>query len=182
MLGSRQQAWLKDGLAHSRARWNIVAQQTLMAQYDRKPGPGQSFWTDGWDGYPAARARLLNDVAQSRASNPLVIGGDVHCTWVADLKPDFDDANSPTVATEFVGTAITSQLNRTQAQLEAMAGENPHIKYGNLTRRGYVRMELTPKQARADLRGVDSVTSRDAGVETMATFVVEDGRAGAQRA
>ena len=182
LLGDAQEQWLMAGLARSRAKWDVLAQQTLMAQLDRKVGPGQALWTDGWDGYPAARRRLLDFFATKKPANPLVIGGDVHCFWVADLKPDFYDASSPTVATEFVGTAITSQLNRTQAQLEAMAGENPHIKYGNLTRRGYVRMELTPKQARADLRGVDSVTSRDAGVQTMATFVVEDGRAGAQRA
>jgi alkaline phosphatase D len=160
----------------------VLAQQTLMAQLDRKVGPGQAFWTDGWDGYPLARRRLLDFLATKKAANPLVIGGDVHCFWVADLKPDFDEAKSPAVATEFVGTSITSQLNRTQEQLDAIAGENPHIKYANLTRRGYVRMELTRNQARADLRGVDSVTSRDARVETMATFVVEDGRPGAQRA
>lgn len=63
-----------------------------MAQHDRKSGPGQSFWNDGWDGYPAARARLLDTFAKRRPSNPIVIGGDVHCTWVADLKVDFDDA------------------------------------------------------------------------------------------
>jgi alkaline phosphatase D len=182
LLGDAQEQWLIAGLARSRAKWNVLAQQTLMAQLDRKVGPGQAFWTDGWDGYPVARRRLMDFLATNKPANPLVIGGDVHCFWVADLKPDFDEANSPTVATEFVGTSITSQLNRTQEKLDAIAGENPHIKYANLTRRGYVRMELTRNQARADLRGVDSVTSRDARVETMATFVVEDGRPGAQRA
>ena len=54
-------------------------------------GPGQSFWTDGWDGYPAARSRLLRLLAQRRVSNPIVLGGDVHAFYAADLKLDFDD-------------------------------------------------------------------------------------------
>jgi hypothetical protein len=43
-------------------------------------------------------------------------------------------------------------------------------------------MELTRARARAELRGLENVTSRGARIETMATFVVEDGRPGAQRA
>jgi alkaline phosphatase D len=182
LLGDVQERWLTGSLERSHARWNVLAQQTLMAQLDRKVGGGQSFWTDGWDGYPAARRRLLQFLEQKKPANPLVIGGDVHCFWVADLKPDFDDPRSPTVATEFVGTSITSQLGRTQAEQDAIKQENPHITYADLTRRGYVRMELTPGRARADLRGLENVTRRDARIETMAAFVVEDGRAGAQRA
>jgi alkaline phosphatase D len=182
MLGDVQERWLMDNLDRSRARWNVLAQQTLMAQLDRKVGHGQAFWTDGWDGYPAARRRLLDFFADRKPMNPVVIGGDVHSFWVTDLKRDFDDPASPVVASEFVGTSITSQLDRPQAAQDALVAENPHIKYGDLTRRGYVHMELTPARARAELRGLDNVTSRGAGIATMATFVVEDGRPGAQRA
>jgi alkaline phosphatase D len=181
MLGDVQERWLMANLERSRARWNVLAQQTLMAQLDRTIGPGQSFWTDGWDGYPAARRRLLEGIAQKKPANPLVIGGDVHSFWVADLKTDFDAPSSPTVATEFVGTSITSQLGRTQTEQDIIRLENPHIRWGNVTRRGYVRMELTPARAHVELRGVASVTSREAGIDTMATFIVEDGRPGAQR-
>ena len=104
MLGAAQEAWLDRQFAASRAPWNIVAQQTLMAQLDVQPGEGQRFWTDGWDGYPAARRRLLESMAARRLANPVVIGGDVHMNFVADLKLDFDDAKSPVVASEFVGT------------------------------------------------------------------------------
>jgi alkaline phosphatase D len=182
LLGDVQERWLMAGLGSSRARWNVLAQQTLMAQLDRKLGPGQSFWTDGWDGYPAARRRLLEFVAARKPANPLVIGGDVHSFWVTDLKPDFDDPASPTVATEFVGTSITSELRRAQVELDVIRGENPHVRYADLTRRGYVTMELGRARARAELRGLENVSRRDAGVVTMATFVVEDGRPGASRA
>src|SRR2546428_625044 len=125
----------------ARARWNVIAQQTLMAQLDRKPGPGQQFWTDGWDGYPAARRRLLDYLGQRKPANPVVFGGDVHSFWVTDLKPDFDDPRSPVVATEFVGTSITSQFRRRQEELESLLADNPHIRLGNGTRRGYLRVE-----------------------------------------
>src|SRR5262245_58626258 len=182
LLGPVQERWLLGNLERSTAKWNVLAQQTLMAQLDRKVGPGQSFWTDGWDGYPAARRRLLASLAKRKPSNPLAIGGDVHCSWVAALKPDFDDPRSPTVATELVGTSITSQAPRTQAELDAIRAENPHIPYADLTRRGYVRLDLAPQRALATLRGVDSVASREAGIQTMAAFAVEDGRPGAKPA
>jgi alkaline phosphatase D len=182
LLGDIQERWLTANLARSRARWNVIAQQTLMAQLDRKIGPGQSFWTDGWDGYPAARRRLLEFLGAKKPANPVVIGGDVHSFWVADLKPDFDDPKSPTVATEFVGTSITSQLSRTQAEQEAIRGENSHIRYTDLTRRGYVRMEVTKARALAELRGLEHVRSREARIDTVARFAVDDGRPGALRA
>jgi len=181
LLGSAQEQWLTTGLDQSRARWNVIAQQTLMAQLDRKFGPGQQFWTDGWDGYPAARRRLLEFIGQRKPKNPVVIGGDVHSFWVTDLKPDFDDPASPVVATEFVGTSITSQFGRSQRQLDLLLGENPHIRLADGTRRGYVRMEVTPTRLRADLRAMRTVSQPASEVDTLATFVVEDGRPGAVR-
>ena len=181
MLGEAQERWLAAGLDRSPARWNVIGQQTLMAQLDRKPGPGRQFWTDGWDGYPAPRRRLLDYLGQRKPANPIVIGGDVHSFWVADLKPDFDDPRSPIVATEFVGTSITSQFRTRQENIDALLPDNPHIRLGNGSRRGYVRLEITPQRLRADLRTVRSVTQPGAEADTLATFVVEDGRPGAIR-
>jgi len=44
-----------------------------------------------------------------------------------------------------------------------------------------VRVEVTPRRMRADLRAMESVTTQDAACNTLATFVVEDGKAGPQR-
>ncbi len=177
MLGTEQENWLREGLARTRARWNVVAQQTLMAQNDRTAGPNQSFWNDGWDGYPGARARLLGNLAASHVSNPLVISGDVHCTWVADLKVNYDDATSPVVATELCGASITSQ-GPTPKQIAATLTENPHIRYGNGAH-GYLLIELTRERCTATLRGLASEKLVDSAVSTLATFTVDDGRPGA---
>jgi alkaline phosphatase D len=178
LLGAEQEAWLMEALGTSRARWNVLAQQTLMAQHDWQPGPEQAFWTDGWDGYPAARSRLLSFIAQQHPANPLVIGGDVHSYWVCDLKPDFDDRQSPVVATEFCGTSITSQ-GPPQERIDASRADNPHIKFANSERRGYVRLEITPERCEAHLRALDSEKRRASTVTTLASFVVEHGRPGA---
>ena len=86
LLGAEQEAWLLEALGTSSARWNVLAQQTLMAQVDVNPGPEQAFWTDGWDGYRAARSHLLSFIADKRPANPLLIGGDVHSYWVSETS------------------------------------------------------------------------------------------------
>lgn len=180
MLGRAQERWLERTLEHSPARWNVLAQQTPMAQFDQKPGAGRVAWTDGWDGYPAARRRLLEFIHARGVRNPVVIGGDVHSFNVSDLKLDFDDPASPVVASEFVGTSITSQA-WAQERLNAFLPDNPHMQLVDSRYRGYVRVEVTPARMRADLRAMDSVANPDAACGTLASFVVEDGKPGPQR-
>jgi alkaline phosphatase D len=177
MLGSWQERWLGDALGEGGAAWNIVAQTTTMAQFDQKSGPGRRAWTDGWDGYPAARRRLLDALVEKRTSNPVVIGGDVHSFNLCQLKADYDDPRSPVVASEFVGTSITSQA-WSQERMLRLLPDNPHIVFAESTYRGYTRMEVTPKLLKADLRAMQSVQTRDAACTTLASFVVEDGRPG----
>ena len=177
MLGAAQEAWLERTLAQSGAAWNILAQQTLMAQLDRKLGPERQFWTDGWDGYPAARRKLLSFLNEKRVRNPVVIGGDVHMHWVADLKPDFDDARSPVVASEFCGTSITSQA-ASQKMVDALMSEAPHMKYGRSDHRGYVRIAVAGGRLNAELIGLETVKKPESRADVLARFVVEDGRPG----
>jgi alkaline phosphatase D len=180
LLGAEQEAWLARGFAASRAQWNIIAQPTLMAQLDRKSGDGQRFWTDGWDGYPAARKRLLEAMAARRLANPVVIGGDVHMHYVADLKPDFDAEKSPVVASEFCGTSITAQA-ASQKSVDALLPENPHIKFARSDHRGYVRASVAGGRFSAELIALDTVKRQDAKASVLARFFVEDGRPGPQR-
>jgi alkaline phosphatase D len=139
--------------------------------------PEQAFWTDSWDGYPAARARLLGFLAQQRPANPLVLGGDVHSYWVCDLKPDVDDPQSPVVATEFCGTSIMSQ-SVPQARVDAVRADNPHVKFANSEKRGYVYLDLTPERCHVHLRVLDSEKTRASQLATLASFVVENERPG----
>jgi alkaline phosphatase D len=179
MLGRAQERWLERELAASPARWNVLAQQTRMAQFDELPGEGRRAWTDSWDGYPAARKRLLESLQKVR--NPLVIGGDIHAFNVSQLKPDFDDAASPVVATEIVATSITSQ-GFPQERIAPFMPDNLHVLYADTRYRGYVRVNVTEKLLQADLRAMETVQRRDAACTTLASFVIEEGKPGPQRA
>jgi alkaline phosphatase D len=182
MLGREQERWFLDGLGRSRSRWNIIAQQVVVAKIDRMPGPEHAYAMDQWSGYEEARKRVLRFLEQRRPSNPVVITGDIHSNWVCDLKADFDRPESPVVGTEFVGTSITSGGDGSDMvpAVEKYLPENPHVKFYN-SQRGYVRCIVTPQTWQADYRVVPFVTKPDAPISTRATFVVEDGRPGAQR-
>jgi alkaline phosphatase D len=181
MLGRAQERWLENALGESRTGWNIVAQTTAMARFDQKPGPGRRAWTDGWDGYPAARERLLNAFQSKKVANPVVIGGDVHRFNVSQLKQDFDDPASPVIASEFVGTSLTSQA-WSQERMNQYLPDNPHMLLGETRYRGYTRVQITPQRWTADLRIMETVQRRDAGCSTFATYLVEEGKPGPLKA
>ncbi|MFG1706232.1 alkaline phosphatase D family protein [Nonomuraea sp. M3C6] len=180
MTGPEQEQWLLSGLGRSKARWNVVAQQTIMAQFDYDLGPGKIVNLDEWDGYPAARSRILDFIAERRPSNPVVLSGDWHTHWVNDLKTDFDDPNSETVATEFAGTSISSGAGW-DADVRAGLAANPHVKFYNGTYRGYVICDVTPERWRSDLRIVLAAADPASPAYTIAAFEVRDGEPGARR-
>ena len=116
-------------------------------------------------------------------ANPVVLAGDIHTNWVNDLKVDFDRENDPVVATEFVGTSITSGGNGAEKRwdTDGVLADNPFVKFYN-AERGYVRCRLTPDQWQTDFRVVPIVTKPESPCLTRATYVVENGKAGARRA
>jgi alkaline phosphatase D len=180
MLGSEQEAWLAQGLLSSRAHWNILAQQTPLAQSSgvpvHVPGDGR-FWTDGWDGYPLARRRLLDTLVSSGAKNPLVLAGDVHTFYASELRRDFARPASkanPIVAAELCGTSITSS-SRPQTRTQENVERNPHMLYGRSDKRGYMLLELTPQAAHARFMGLDDVRDARSGQSLLASFAVQDG-------
>ena len=185
MLGSEQEAWLRAGLATSKARWNILAQQTLMAQSSQVPvlpADDGRFWTDGLDGYPAARRRLLDTLVDTGAANPLVLGGDVHTFYATELRRDFNRPVSkanPVVATEFVGTSVTSS-SRPQQRTSQYVAMNPHIRFGRSDKRGYMLMEITPSDTRTRFMALDEVRDPKTIQRELAAFRVEDGRPGVE--
>lgn len=184
MLGLPQERWLNDEFASAPTRetgWNVLAQSTLFGQRDVKPGPGQTLWNDGWDGYAAARTRMTDAWRGHAVPNPVLLGGDVHENWVGHVKADYADASSASVGVEFCGTSITSRSGGNAKTPERLA-ENPHFVFADAQRKGYGVAEFTPDQLSTTLRVVDDVTSLDAKIETLATFSVQSGRSVIERA
>nr|WP_203417083.1 alkaline phosphatase D family protein [Jiangella ureilytica] len=176
MLGAAQESWLLDGLSDAPATWKVMANQIFMMQADHEAGPVQAFGMDTWDGYAAARTRLLDGVRERGVDNFVVITGDAHRSVAADLKANFDDPASATVGTEFLATSISSGGDG--ADQDALGGvwlaENPHMKFHNV-QRGYATCTLTADSWRTDYRVVPYVRRPDAPVSTRASVYVEAG-------
>jgi alkaline phosphatase D len=177
MMGFAQEEWLYSALAHSKAQWNLIGQDVLMAQYREKQHGIEGFWTDDWDGYPANRTRLLQHIADSKVSNPVVVGGDIHSFFANDLRIDFDDTAAPVVATEFVGTSISSYGPPYELLAQTLA-DNPHVHFFESRRRGYVCVDLERAQMQVRMRVVSDAHDPHADIATLKTFAVEGGRPG----
>jgi alkaline phosphatase D len=180
LLGATQEQWLTQSLSQSSARWNVIAQTTLVAQSNRATTQGRAIYTDGWDGYPLAREKLLNTITQTQIRNPIVIGGDVHMAVASDLKIDFENPRSAVIASEFVTSSITA-YGPSQRRTEALVANNPHIHFANGTQRGYTQFTITPKQWETRYRAVTNPRDPQSEAYELARYTVVDGRAGPQR-
>jgi alkaline phosphatase D len=182
LTGEDQERWLKAGLAHSPARWNVIAQQVMMSR-TKLPNPtGASVPAlvanlDQWDGYVPQRTRLLNFVNDAAVANPVVLSGDIHSTWLSELKLDFDRPESPSVAVEFVATSVSSNFPAAyDAPLKAVNPVlNPHVKYFDGLLHGYLRCTVDRQTWRTDVRNVATIATRDAPVSTTVSYVVPAG-------
>jgi alkaline phosphatase D len=160
-LGMEQEQWLFGAFKQSDIAWNIIAQEQLVAALRQKDPSGVwGYWTEGWDGYPAARRRMLDAIAATRVRNPVFIGGDIHSYWTTDLKhsywttdlkADFENPSSATIATEFAGTSITS--DPPPLALFLTIPQNPHVRYCEREYRGYVAVDLARTHMQARMQG-----------------------------
>jgi len=181
MLGAEQENWLDRTLKAATAKWTVIAQQTLVSQRDTAAGPEESFSDDTWDAYRESRSKLLSTLEASNIANPLIIGGDLHAYFAADVKRDFANENAPTLATEFVTGSISSD-GPTEESIATVLTENPHIKYAEGRDHGYAMVELANSQAKVDFMVVSDRKDPDATTSNGAGFIVADGVPGVVRA
>lgn len=159
VLGSEQEAWLDRQLAAEEVAWSALVQQIVLQQW--RFAEGNVAWNlDQWDGYPAARDRLLASlVAEAGSSGNVVLTGDVHSSWAGSLALDFDDPASELVGTEFVAPGVGSPPNSTLgAVAPTLVENNPHIAWAEGDHRGWLLHEITPQEWRTQFRLVDDFT------------------------
>lgn len=198
MLGGEQEVWLGDTLRNTPAQWKLIGQGVMFGQLKLLGLPefiGGGYYVnpDQWDGYPAARQRVFDmlegDGTQAAIDNVVVLTGDIHCSWCMDLSPD---PNNPVPlaggydpitgdgsrAVEFVVTAVSSPgLDALEPIRPLIPVLNPHIRYVDLTQKGYMLLDVTPERVVGEHWYVDTVTSRSGG-ETLGTaYAVVDGSA-----
>jgi alkaline phosphatase D len=183
LLGAEQEGWLKSSLLGSESTWNVLAQQVMMGMVDRVPGEGRGYSMDQWPGYARERMHLVGFLSDRRVPNPVILTGDIHSNWVNDLRVDDRETAAPVVATEFVGTSISSGGNGANMPkgLDSLLAENPGVRFHN-AQRGYVRCTVTPGLWRSDYVVVEDVTKPGSPAVNRASFAVESGKPGAHPA
>ncbi len=175
MFGAAQEAWIAAQLAASTSAWRVLAHSTQLAPSGIDSPIGRTRFSDSWDGYPQARLRLLRACAAQPLGGVVCLGGDAHRHAVAQLRLDPLDPRSPVVASEFVGSSLTSRsLSDTAVTLMRMS--NPDLLHARGDERGYMAFELTPQRLHCEMRATAHPVRADATVHTQARYTVERGR------
>jgi alkaline phosphatase D len=183
VLGQDQETWLGEQLDRSPATWDVLANSVILSKTPVPVGGQDLFNLDQWDGYPPARQKLLDLLADGPEANTVVITGDIHAGGVGDLLADFEDERSAVIGTELVGSSVSSGFDEAYLDIaEQAVRQAPWVRFFDARHRGYATVELTPETLRTDFRFVGSVTRPESTIETASSWVVEAGNPGAQRA
>lgn len=199
LLGDPQERWLIKGLRQSTARWKLLGQGVMFAQLKalglpNELGGGVFLNPDQWDGYQPARNRLYAAVKGSDGGAPIgnlvVLTGDIHSSWASDLtqdpnNPDADrggydpDTGRGSLAVEFVGTSVSSPgLDDPTGEIAAyLRSQNPHFKYIDLNKRGYMLLDVTHERVVCEWWHLETVASPDGRQALARAFQVQDGAA-----
>ncbi|MDP9464537.1 MAG: alkaline phosphatase D family protein, partial [Actinomycetota bacterium] len=170
MLGDDQETWLYDTLGASTSLWNVIGNQTVLADSTFN---GAILNYDQWDGYPLQRERVLQHLADAAVPNVVVLTGDIHLAAIAQLRAGDRGVGSP-VGVEFVTTSISSNGLITD-DLTDVLKTFPNLVDAELAHRGYALHTVTAERWTAEYRMVADVSRADSEVTTLGTYVVEVG-------
>lgn len=180
LIGNDGEAWLTERLRTSPSQWKLLGQGVMFAQLKVLGTPnalGTSIFlnSDQWDGYAPARDRIFNvlkgDATHPKVDNVVVLTGDIHTSWASDLTPD---PNNPieaaggynplngngSLAVEYVCTSITSPgLDVLAPAQDVLRVTNPHIKYVDLSQKGYMVMDVTQERVLGEWWYIDTISA-----------------------
>jgi alkaline phosphatase D len=203
MLGVVQRDWAIATLNASTATWKLLASPLVVAQmvldltgYAQLPDMFRKrfyFKTDQWDGFRSERRMLLESCGA--VDNLVVLSGDLHGFYAAELYADFDARTEP-LAVEYAVSAISAptvdvQLDAVVAAnpfLEAfglrelipqfdanLLATNPHIVHADSTHNGFAIVDVRPHELTVELVPVTDVTSPTGRAATATSFRTPSG-------
>jgi alkaline phosphatase D len=167
LLGGEQERWFGDATTESTATWNVLGNPVVLSGVDAGTGDEPEFYLDSWDGFPDARARLVDALAGT--SNPVVLTGDYHAGLVFDLHRRPFDPTSEVVATELVSPAISSTLFDAD-----VSARTPQLRQ-QIDAHGYLTVAFEPERLTARFRVLDDVQDVDSPIRTAATWRIAAG-------
>lgn len=135
------------------------------------------FYTDTWDGYPAARERLYAQCRERGIQDMVFLTGDSHSFWLNQLADEEGNPMGLELGTSGVSSPgdfvesgwsvpVAEQLDRLfeSALDEVIWTDNLH--------QGYVRADLTPEQLTSHYIAVDTVLSETYTTKTIKQTVI----------
>jgi len=180
MLGGTQEQWLDERFASSKAQWNIIAQQQQINPFVQKNAAGEpNWWSDNWNGYPAARERLLNSIESTGAKNPVFVAGDIHSFWASATPGDRSNFASDPIASEFVTGAITGDGPHYEFFMSLMP-DNPQVRYFESRLQGYIVCDVDSERWHTDYYAVDRSVRNNPKRHVLASYEVKSGLPGPQ--
>ncbi|MBO9545935.1 alkaline phosphatase D family protein [Caulobacter sp.] len=201
MMGSTQESWLAHQMKATKGAWQLVGMGTILgrtvmpkdavdwlrpevgekkvAGYKnniRAAAQGMPMWMDRWDGYPAARSRLLKS-AQAADADLVMLSGDSHNAWAYGLMEDGQPAG-----VEFAGQAVTS--NGLEGDMGAdpkvvaqgFMAANPELKWADTSQRGYMMIQVTPQRVTGEWLFLQTIKARSTALSGSHRMSVERGR------
>jgi alkaline phosphatase D len=174
MIGTDQERWLTNLFGRGDTTWTVLGNQVMMMQRQMRDPALNIVDTDKWDGNAAARRRLLQAAADRKVAGLVTVTGDVHRTYVGDLRVDFENPKAPAVGAEFVVSSISS-VGDGKPEPEVgvrLLSANPHMRFYDW-RRGYVICDFDERRCETNYRGIDYVSRKGSPVTTIASFTVE---------
>ena len=187
ILGAHQEAWLFEELRSSQRSgtgWRVLGQQVM---FSRVVQPGRAvLLSDSWEGYQASRDRIFDFLAAERVRDVAILSGDLHSSWAFDVPRNpwsgyQGSTGEGSLAVELLSPAISSPplftdpaVRERSVLLRALL---PHLKFLEGESRGYVLLDITRAQLRAEWFFVPSVLERSAAETRAAGFVCERGSA-----
>jgi len=169
------------------------------------PEQVESQFLDIWDGYPAERQRIITHLDTAGISNTVFLTGDFHSSFAFDIADTVVDDNNNyapvgnydpqtgagSVAVEFAPPSITSanfdenssvglanffeSLINSTLPAPINNNPNPHMKYTDLDRHGYIVLDVRPDSVKANWYYVTSILDSVAGENFGAAWQTVDG-------
>lgn len=185
ILGAEQKEWLKGQLTGSTAQWKIIGNQVMFAPLEVPSIPiifpqGGIVNGDQWDGYRPERAEMIRHISDNNIDNVVIITGDIHTSWGNDIPHPDQSYNASTgagsVAVEFVTTSISSGSSPINIGAGIISTANPHMKYIDLSQKGYLVLDIDQQRAMGTWNYVSSVTEPEYTHSQSASLVAISGQ------
>ncbi|MEO1804561.1 MAG: alkaline phosphatase D family protein [Bacteroidota bacterium] len=199
LLGKPQADWLTTQMQKP-THWRVIGNQVMVSPMDisfmrfmgmRIPWySGRTRNMDQWDGYPAARNRVFDIIENQQLSNVVFLTGDDHASYGYEVvrEENFEryglDTTIRPLAVELVTPSISSAnfdeylpdflLRKFK---RAYPRHNPHLKWFDLTRHGYIFLNCTPQQIDVEWRYVPTITEPAKGLQPPVKWVIPSGNA-----